>query len=92
MATLFDSFSLCNGIIASGKLCDYEYFLITVLSVKTKEISVKKFAFYRVQFLRFLAENILEIFINRSTTARVDQKDIKFVFCMKIGFSGLLYP
>ena len=35
----------CNSIIASGKLCGYQYFLITVLFVKTKEMSVKKLTF-----------------------------------------------
>ena len=43
MSTPFKSYSICNGIIASGKLCDNKYFLITVLFVKTKEILMTKF-------------------------------------------------
>ena len=84
MATPFNSYSFCNGIIASAKLSDFEYFPITVyciLFVKAKEMPVKKLRFYCVQFLRFSAENILRLFKNRSGRARVDQNDIKFVFC-----------
>ena len=61
MDTPFNSYSFCNGVIASGKLRDYEYFLITILFVKTKEISVKNSRFYCVQFLRFSAENLLRL-------------------------------
>ena len=45
MVTPFNNYSFCNGIIASGKLCDCEYFVITVFFVKTKEILAKKFAY-----------------------------------------------
>ena len=47
MANLFNGYSflqllvLQRGIIASGKLCNHEYFLITVLFVKTKKMSEK---------------------------------------------------
>ena len=37
MATPPNSYSFCDDIIASGKLCNYEYLLITVF-VETKEM------------------------------------------------------
>ena len=94
MATLFNGYSfqqlllLQHGIIVSGKLLDCEYFLITVLFVKTKEIPVGKIKFFLgSRFFGFLAENIL-----RPRRAWVDQngkknRDLheKFDFC------GLLY-
>ena len=92
MATLFNSYSFCDGIIASGKLCDYEHFLITVLFVKTKGMSVKKFALLLRSILYFSAVNILRFFKNGSRRTRINQNDIKFMFCMEICFSGLLYP
>ena len=64
---------------------DYQYFLITVLFVvKTKEMSEKKFTFLlRPIFAIFCRKNILRLLKNRSRTARVDQNDINFVFCIK---------
>ena len=37
--TPINNYSFYNGIIASGKLCDYEYFLITVLFVNAKDFA-----------------------------------------------------
>ena len=54
MATALNGYSFCNGIIASGKLCDYEYFLITALFVKIKEISMKKILFLLSPICDFL--------------------------------------
>ena len=98
MATLFDGFSFnnyafCNGIIASGKLCDYEYFLKTVYCIDCKNkrnVSEKIHVFYCVQFLRFSSENILRLFKDRSRRAPVDQNDTKFVFYMKNWFWGFI--
>ena len=70
MANLFNGYSflqllvLQRGIIASGKLRNHEYFLITVLFVKTKKMSVKKSCFYFVQFMGFSAGNLLQLFKN----------------------------
>ena len=55
--------------------------------VKTKEMSLKN-VFLLCSILWFSAENIFQLFKNRSRRARVDQSDIKFVFCVKI-FGGL---
>ena len=90
VAALDNSYCFCHGIIVSGKLCDYEYLLINVLFVKTKEMSVKKLAFISSSF--FSAKNILRLFKNRSRRARVDQNDIKFVSCMKNWFLGFIIP
>ena len=38
-------YSFCNGIIASGKLCDCEEYILTTVFVKTREISLKKIGF-----------------------------------------------
>ena len=38
----FNSYCFCNGLMVSGKFCDYEYFLIIAFS---KKMSMKKFAF-----------------------------------------------
>ena len=67
---------------ASGKLCDYEYFLIPVLFVKTKEMSLKKFAFWLRPIFTIFYRKYIVAFI-----ARVDQEDIKFVFCIKNWFT-----
>ena len=88
MTTPFISYSFCNGIKESEKLLDYEYFLITVLFVKTKKMPVKKLRFYCVQFCR----NILRLFKNRSSRTRGDQNDTKFVFWMKNWFLGFIIP
>ena len=65
MATPFNCYSFSNGIIiASGKLWDHNFFfffLVTVLFVKTKELSVKKSA--------FLLHPIFAIFCGKSTVA-----------------------
>ena len=55
--------------------------------VKTKEMSLKN-VFLLCPILWFSTENIFQVFKNRLRRARVDQSDIKFVFCMKI-FGGL---
>ena len=73
MATPFNSYSFCDGIIASGKLRDCEFFPMTELFIKTK-MSVK--IFECVHFLRFSAESILWLLKNRSRRARVGQNDI----------------
>ena len=72
----------------SGKLLDCEYFLITVLFVKTKEIPVKKITFFLgSRFFGFLAENLL-----RSRRARVDQNgEKKTVIFMKNLIFGVYY-
>ena len=90
MATAFNGCSIYNGRIASNKLWDYKYFLVTVLLEKTKELSKKKRHFYWVKFLRFSAGNLLQLFKNKSMKALVDQYDIKFVFCMKSWFLGFI--
>lgn len=92
MATAFDGCSIYNGRIASNKLWDYKYFLVTVLLEKTKELSKKKRHFYWVKFLRFSAGNLLQLFKNKSMKALVDQYDINFVFCMKSWFLGFIIP
>ena len=68
MATPLNSYSFSDSIRASGRSCDYEYFLIPVLFVKGKEMVVKKFTFffYCVKFLLFSAGNLLWIFWNSS--------------------------
>ena len=51
----FSSYSFCNNVIASAKLYDYEYFLITVLFVKAKEMLVRKIrVFVASNFYDFL--------------------------------------
>ena len=90
MATPSNSCSFYNNVIESGKLCDCKYFLTTMLFVKTKEMSVKNSLFYFVHFSRFSVENILRLFKNTASRARVDQDDIRFAFCMKNWFLGWL--
>ena len=82
MAAPFNSYSFCNGILASANLCDYEYFLLN-------ETSVKK-SLFCVQFLQFSAKYILCLIKYRSRRARVDQNDIKFVFYMKNWILGFI--
>ena len=84
MATCFNSYSFCNGIM-SGKLDNFEYFLITVLFVKTKEISGKILVFIASNCWKYIAA-----FKSRSGRDRVDQNDIKYVFCMKNCFLGFI--
>ena len=50
-------------------MCDYEYFLITVLFLKTKEMSLKKFPFYCVNFSQFSLENLMRLLKNTSKRA-----------------------
>ena len=47
MATPFNSYSFCNGIIASAKLPDFVYFPITILYIvcKSKRNASEKVAF-----------------------------------------------
>ena len=58
MATPLNSYSFSDSIRASGRSCDYEYFLIPVLFVKGKEMVVKKFTFFVIvwNFCYFLLE------------------------------------
>ena len=86
MGTPFDSNSFCNGLIVSGKLWDYEYFLITVLFVKTKEMPVKKFAFLLRPITTKQNKNL-----NRSRRVWVDQNDMKFVLCPNNCFFQVYY-
>ena len=59
----FNGYSFSKGIIAFGKLYDYKYFLITLLFVKTKEMSVKKFALLlRPIFVIFYRNILLRLF------------------------------
>ena len=74
MVVPFICCSFCNGRIASRMLCDYEYFLITVLFVKTKKVLVKKLL---LPIFAIFSKNMLRLFKNRSRRARVDQNDIK---------------
>ena len=92
VGTSFNCYSFCNGIIASGELWNYKYFLITVFFVKTKEMLVKKFTFFSIQFLQFSPENKLWLFKNRSRRVWVDQNDVKFSFCMKNCFLEFIMP
>ena len=69
IATPFNSYSFCDGIIASGELCDYEYFLITKLFVKTKEMSVKKYA--------FLLRTIFAIFYRKYGFLKIDLEKLE---------------
>ena len=74
------------------QLRNYEYFLMTVLFIKKqKKCYWKDWRFYCIELLLFSAENLLRFFKNRSRRARVDQIDIKFVFCMKY-FCGVITP
>ena len=66
---IFDSYSFCDGIIASGKLCHYEYFLITKLFVKTKEMSVKKYA--------FLLRTIVANFYRKCGFLKIDLEELE---------------
>ena len=67
-------------------------FSVNCIVCKKKNITEKIQVFYRVQFLRFTAESILRSFKSRSRRARVDQNDMKFVFCMKNLFLGFAIP
>ena len=73
-------------------MCDYEYVLVTVWFVKTRNCQRKSLRFYCVQFLRISTENILLVFKNRSRRARADQNDIKFVFWVKNCFLEFIIP
>ena len=85
IATPFKSYSFCNGIRASRKLCECEYCLIAVLFVKAKEMSVKKFEFFLAsKFCDFTQKKY------RSRRAPVDQNDIKFVFWIINWFLGFI--
>ena len=46
--------------------------------------------FSNSQILQFSAENILQLFKNRSRRDRIDENYIKFVFCMKNWFWGFI--
>ena len=75
-------------------MCDYEYVLVTVWFVKTRNCQRKSLRFYCVQFLRISTENILRLFKNRSRRARAGENKIKFVFWMKnclLEFIGVYY-
>ena len=55
MATPLKSYPFCNGVLASGKMCDYEKFLIAVLFVKNKrDVSEKVCVFIPSNFFKFL--------------------------------------
>ena len=89
-----------RGTIASEKLRDCDncifsdnrYFLITVLFVKTTEMSVKNFAVLLCPPLWFSTEKLLQLSKNGSRRAQVDQNDIKFAFCLGNWSLGLIIP
>ena len=62
MATTFNNYLSCNRILASGNLCDCEYFLIIVLLVKAKEMSVKKFEFLLRPIFAIFCRNYIAAF------------------------------
>lgn len=80
-----------RGIIASGKLRECKCFQVIVLFLKTRGMSVKKFAFVSHSIFSDFCGKPLRLFKNRSGRARIHQSDIKFVFCIKNWFLRVCY-